>query len=97
MATMYLLLVLTSSILWLSCNADPDSGLFIFGDSLVDVGTNSYIPVTLAHAIESPYGIDYPGGKATGRFGNGKIYPDFVVKPMMGWATLSVGYTRQKC
>ena len=85
---MYLLLLLTSSILWLTCNADPNSGLFVFGDSLLDVGTNDYISVSLAKATESPYGIDFSGGKATGRFGNGKIYTDFVGKPIMWRATL---------
>ena len=75
---MYFLILFMSLVLGLTCAALPDSRLFVFGDSLLDVGSNDYIPVSLAKATSPPYGIDFPGGKPTGRFGNGKIYTDFV-------------------
>ncbi|XP_002994082.2 GDSL esterase/lipase At1g71250 [Selaginella moellendorffii] len=50
--------------------------MFIFGDSLVDVGNNNYL-LTLAKANVAPYGIDSPWG-ATGRFCNGKTVLDVV-------------------
>ncbi|KAK6946927.1 GDSL lipase/esterase [Dillenia turbinata] len=51
---------------------------FIFGDSLVDVGNNNYLKLSLDKA-DFPYnGIDYPGQKATGRFSNGKNAADFL-------------------
>lgn len=45
--------------------------IFILGDSAVDVGTNNYVKGTHALANSPYYGIDYPGGKPTGRFSNG--------------------------
>ena len=45
--------------------------IFIFGDSTVDVGTNNHIKNCSARADHPYYGIDYPGGVATGRFSNG--------------------------
>ncbi|CAI0629446.1 unnamed protein product [Linum tenue] len=51
--------------------------VFIFGDSLVDTGNNNYI-VSVAKSDFPPYGRDFPGGTATGRFGNGRILPDFI-------------------
>ncbi|KAL2641795.1 hypothetical protein R1flu_009382 [Riccia fluitans] len=53
------------------------SASFIFGDSLVDAGNNNYIP-SLAKANSAPNGIDFPNGKATGRFCNGRHVPDII-------------------
>eukprot|EP00249_Psilotum_nudum_P035105 c55079_g1_i1 orf=390-1490(-) len=50
--------------------------LFVFGDSLVDVGNNNYI-LTLARSNYKPYGVDFPFG-ATGRFTNGKTVMDVI-------------------
>ncbi|KAL9274842.1 GDSL esterase/lipase 7-like protein [Drosera capensis] len=47
------------------------SALFIFGDSLADVGNNNYLP-TLAKCNYPPYGVDYPQKKATGRWTSGE-------------------------
>ncbi|KAJ6867427.1 GDSL esterase/lipase [Populus alba x Populus x berolinensis] len=43
---------------------------FIFGDSLTEVGNNKYLQYSLARSDYPWYGIDFPGGKATGRFTN---------------------------
>ncbi|KAK9281953.1 hypothetical protein L1049_004862 [Liquidambar formosana] len=54
--------------------------LFIFGDSLYDVGNNNYINTTTdAQANFWPYGetfFNYP----TGRFSDGRLIPDFIAE-----------------
>ncbi|CAM8878508.1 unnamed protein product [Rhodiola kirilowii] len=52
---------------------------FVFGDSLADPGNNNVL-VTQAKANYSPYGVDFPNGKATGRFTNGKTVVDFLAR-----------------
>jgi hypothetical protein len=52
---------------------------FVFGDSLADPGNNNYI-TTLSKANTPPNGIDFPGGKATGRYCNGRTTVDIVGK-----------------
>lgn len=49
--------------------------LFVFGDSVLDAGTNSLFP-SLLRADFKPYGTVY-FGKPTGRFTNGRTYADF--------------------
>lgn len=52
--------------------------VYVFGDSLANVG-NNHLP-TLLRADFPHNGVDYPGNKATGRFSNGKNFPDFLGK-----------------
>ena len=52
------------------------AALFVFGDSLVDVGNNNYI-ATAARSDMKPFGIDFPAGP-TGRFSNGKVVVDYI-------------------
>jgi hypothetical protein len=61
---------------------------FIFGDSLVDAGNNNYIG-SLARANYGANGIDFPGGKPTGRFCNGRTVADIVGKPLLQCTLLS--------
>lgn len=50
--------------------------MYVFGDSLVDVGNNNYLSLSIIKA-DFPYnGLDFPGSKATGRFCNGKNAAD---------------------
>ncbi|KAJ8898779.1 hypothetical protein K2173_006311 [Erythroxylum novogranatense] len=51
--------------------------IIVFGDSSVDAGNNNYIP-TVARSNFQPYGRDFAGGRATGRFSNGRIASDFI-------------------
>lgn len=51
--------------------------MMVFGDSSVDAGNNNYIE-TVARSNFQPYGRDFVGGKATGRFSNGRIATDFL-------------------
>ncbi|CAK9314600.1 unnamed protein product [Citrullus colocynthis] len=57
------------------------STILIFGDSTVDTGNNNFIS-TIFKAIYSPYGEDFPGHIATGRFSDGKFIPDMVVSKL---------------
>uniref|UniRef100_A0A0E0CJC7 GDSL esterase/lipase n=1 Tax=Oryza meridionalis TaxID=40149 RepID=A0A0E0CJC7_9ORYZ len=47
--------------------------IFLFGDGALDVGNNQYLPSSEAgdpiRADHPFYGIDFPGGNATGRYG----------------------------
>ncbi|XP_019162663.1 PREDICTED: GDSL esterase/lipase At2g04570-like [Ipomoea nil] len=51
--------------------------IIVFGDSSVDAGNNNQIP-TVARSNFGPYGRDFEGGRATGRFSNGRIPTDFI-------------------
>ncbi|BFI39899.1 protein MpLTL2 [Marchantia polymorpha subsp. ruderalis] len=55
----------------------PPPAMFVFGDSLVDYGNNNYLK-SLTKANYKPYGIDFPGHIATGRYCNGRLVPDFI-------------------
>ncbi|KAL0353681.1 UNVERIFIED_CONTAM: GDSL esterase/lipase [Sesamum angustifolium] len=53
------------------------SSIIVFGDSTVDSGNNNYIPTVLKCNFK-PYGRDFDGGRATGRFSNGRVPTDFI-------------------
>ncbi|XP_057765589.1 LOW QUALITY PROTEIN: GDSL esterase/lipase At4g26790-like [Salvia miltiorrhiza] len=74
------------------------SSIIVFGDSSVDSGNNNYIPTVLKSNFK-PYGRDFEGGKATGRFSNGRIATDYIseafgLKPTIP-AYLDPAYTIQ--
>ncbi|BAH91636.1 Os02g0292100 [Oryza sativa Japonica Group] len=60
--------------------------IFLFGDGALDVGNNQYLPSSEAgdpiRADHPFYGIDFPGGNATGRVSNGYTMADFIAKAM---------------
>lgn len=58
--------------------------VIVFGDSIVDAGNNDDM-ITEARCDYAPYGIDFDGGVATGRFSNGKVPGDIV-----GWFTCNL-------
>ncbi|KAM0967614.1 hypothetical protein ACFX13_016376 [Malus domestica] len=55
--------------------------VFMFGDSTVDTGNNNNL-VTIIKSNFPPYGRDFMGGVATGRFGNGKVPSDIFVEEL---------------
>ncbi|GLU04606.1 hypothetical protein SLE2022_217440 [Rubroshorea leprosula] len=55
--------------------------LIVFGDSIVDAGNNNNIN-TLIKCDFAPYGRDFKGGLATGRFSNGKIPSDILAEEL---------------
>ncbi|XP_047172597.1 GDSL esterase/lipase At1g71250 [Vigna umbellata] len=73
-AAMLLLLLCLNEIAHVNSQRVP--ALFVFGDSLVEVGNNNFLN-TIARANFFPYGIDFNGG-ATGRFSNGRSLVDFI-------------------
>ncbi|KAF5461730.1 hypothetical protein F2P56_017805 [Juglans regia] len=54
---------------------------FIFGDSLSDNGNNNNLKTT-ANSNYQPYGIDFPKGRPTGRFTNGRNLLDFIAEEL---------------
>ncbi|KAJ9535143.1 hypothetical protein OSB04_un001780, partial [Centaurea solstitialis] len=60
---------------------------FVFGDSLVDNGNNNFLATT-ARADNTPYGIDYPTKRPTGRFSNGLNIPDLISESIGAESTL---------
>lgn len=65
-----------SSLNFLEAQKVP--AVFVFGDSLVDVGNNNYLKLSLAKADFPHNGVDFPTKKPTGRFTNGKNAADFL-------------------
>ncbi|KAJ1295943.1 hypothetical protein BS78_01G261300 [Paspalum vaginatum] len=55
--------------------------MLAFGDSIVDTGNNNYLR-TIIRSDSPPYGKDFPGHKATGRFSDGKISVDFLASAL---------------
>ncbi|CAL5050221.1 unnamed protein product [Urochloa decumbens] len=58
--------------------------VYVFGDSILDVGNNNYLPGADVPRANMPYyGVDFPGGgRPTGRFSNGYNVADFIAKAM---------------
>ncbi|PON48503.1 Lipase [Parasponia andersonii] len=59
------------------CTGAKVPAVIVFGDSSVDSGNNNQI-LTILKSNFHPYGRDFLGGRATGRFSNGRIPPDFI-------------------
>ncbi|KAJ8766583.1 hypothetical protein K2173_023830 [Erythroxylum novogranatense] len=79
MATHYQLWLLSGMLLLqftLKVNAKVPA-IIVFGDSTVDSGNNNQVS-TILKSDFAPYGRDFEGGQATGRFSNGRIAPDFI-------------------
>ncbi|CAK8535413.1 unnamed protein product [Lathyrus sativus] len=55
--------------------------VFAFGDSIFDTGNNNNL-ATASKCNFPPYGRDFYGGAATGRFGNGKVLSDVITAAM---------------
>ncbi|CAL5042763.1 unnamed protein product [Urochloa decumbens] len=64
-----------------SAGGQKISAIFMFGDSIVDPGNNNN-RLTEARANFPPYGQDFPGGVATGRFSNGLVPGDFLASKL---------------
>lgn len=75
----YYMLVILGVVLHnlMFCLAENVTANFVFGDSLVDVGNNNYIP-SLSKENFYPNGIDF--GRPTGRYTNGRTIVDIIGK-----------------
>ena len=73
-----LLLLCSLGIIQICEALGKDHPLFVFGDSIYDVGNNNYInTTTISQANFPPYGqtfFRFP----TGRFSDGRVIPDFI-------------------
>ncbi|KAM0887025.1 hypothetical protein ACQ4PT_029317 [Festuca glaucescens] len=56
------------------------TALIVFGDSIVDPGNNNNLPATRMKANHAPYGKDFAGHVATGRFSNALLPPDLIAQ-----------------
>ena len=77
LALLFLNLLLLMALLLPCAGGSKYSAVFMFGDSIVDPGNNNN-RLTEARADFPPYGQDFPGGQATGRFSNGKVPGDML-------------------
>lgn len=73
----FLLLAFTQLLVEIPGTGAKVPALIVFGDSTVDSGNNNQISTVLKSNFQ-PYGRDFFDGKATGRFSNGRIAPDFI-------------------
>ncbi|TYI05223.1 hypothetical protein ES332_A10G073500v1 [Gossypium tomentosum] len=64
--------------------------MLTFGDSVVDVGNNDYLP-TIFRANYPPYGRDFANQKPSGRFCNGKLAINITAKTL-GFTTYPPAY-----
>lgn len=78
MAVLLTYLVLAHLLLSLAATgAAKVPAVIVFGDSSVDAGNNNVISTVLKSNF-APYGRDFYGGRATGRFSNGRVPSDFI-------------------
>lgn len=75
--TPWVFIILALSIILVGKIEAKVPAIIVFGDSSVDAGNNNQIP-TIARSNFEPYGRDFPGGKPTGRFSNGRVPTDFI-------------------
>ena len=73
---LFVLFYNTVAVIKLSPN-ETFPAIFVFGDSTVDTGNNNN-RVTPSKANYRPYGNDFKGKVATGRFSNGKVPSDMI-------------------
>nr|GEY20997.1 GDSL esterase/lipase At5g22810 [Tanacetum cinerariifolium] len=74
-----LFMLVASVLIFSSMKGDSQPlvpALFIFGDSVVDVGNNNNLE-TLVKSNFPPYGRDFINNQSTGRFCSGKLASDF--------------------
>ncbi|PVH47230.1 hypothetical protein PAHAL_4G009400 [Panicum hallii] len=82
MEGLVLFLVATSVQVLVVAGRRPPA-LYVFGDSILDVGNNNYLPGEDVPRANRPYyGVDFPGMIPTGRFSNGCNTADYVAKSM---------------
>ncbi|TVU30155.1 hypothetical protein EJB05_21764, partial [Eragrostis curvula] len=71
-----LLLLLLAALCFSPAAGARATALIVFGDSTVDAGNNNAV-ATVVRSNFPPYGRDFPGRRATGRFCNGRVATDF--------------------
>ncbi|XP_039036922.1 GDSL esterase/lipase At5g08460-like [Hibiscus syriacus] len=69
-----------SCIFALNNSVSKIPAIYAFGDSYIDSGNNKFIDGAAATFNYLPYGIDFQGGRPTGRTTNGRTVVDFIGK-----------------
>lgn len=81
MASLMFIIFSFASLSWSFAGATPVvPAIFVFGDSLADVGNNNYLNNSTARANFPHNGIDFPNHTPTGRFSNGYNTIDWIGK-----------------
>lgn len=88
-STTFFLLIICTALTAVAPSSPPASNpnplnisaVFAFGDSILDTGNNNAFPTTV-RANHPPYGINFPGQVATGRFSDGRLIPDLLVSSL---------------
>ncbi|MQL88895.1 hypothetical protein Taro_021467, partial [Colocasia esculenta] len=78
-SSLILVISLATATVFPAHAAQTPPAMFVFGDSLSDVGNNNALPDGF-HANFAHYGVDFPGGVATGRFTNGYNFIDVIAQ-----------------
>ncbi|KNA21991.1 hypothetical protein SOVF_038030 [Spinacia oleracea] len=87
----YCIVVVIVLLLSIAVNGQPIvPALFIFGDSIVDVGNNNDLD-TIVKSNFVPYGRDFSNHESTGRFCNGKLATDFTAETI-GFTSYQAAY-----
>ncbi|KAG2655550.1 GDSL esterase/lipase At5g55050-like [Panicum virgatum] len=81
-AALHLMLLVAAAAASVAAAGAKVPAMYVFGDSTADVGNNDYLPWSIARADFPHNGVDFPGGKPTGRFSNGLIGVDFIAIAM---------------
>ncbi|XP_051143393.1 GDSL esterase/lipase At2g40250-like [Andrographis paniculata] len=81
MRTAVHLLLLSIAAVQVAAAAANITAVFAFGDSILDAGNNNGL-LTIAQANHAPYGINFPGRAATGRFSDGKLTSDIIASEL---------------
>ncbi|KVI02956.1 Lipase, GDSL [Cynara cardunculus var. scolymus] len=76
----FLCAVMVTTMMKITMGKGIYGALFIFGDSILDVGTNNHFNDSTARADHQYYGVDYPDSVATGRFSNGYNSADLLAR-----------------
>lgn len=91
----FLILIFSAFDVLVNAQDSPSTTLvpaiITFGDSAVDIGNNDYLPYTIFKANYPPYGRDFAGHRATGRFCNGKLATDITAETL-GFTTYPPAY-----
>ncbi|KAL5557832.1 hypothetical protein UlMin_034043 [Ulmus minor] len=81
-STCFFVLLLCSTTSIAATKLEPGETILAvqaFGDSFLDTGNNNHL-ISITKSDFPPYGVDFQGGKPTGRFSNARVMSDLTAK-----------------